>query len=141
MVFKLEDSLGFILSKVNGKMKNEFFQYLRQYDVTPEQWAVLCCLWEQDGITSKDIAEITCKDKPTTSRIIDKVLRKGLVIRRDHPEDRRAFHVCLTEKGWALKDELVPIANQLLEKATIGIDKKQMVELKKLLNKVYENVG
>ena len=42
MNFKLDDSLGFILSKVNTKLKNEFFQQLREYDVTPVQWAILC---------------------------------------------------------------------------------------------------
>ena len=59
MNFKLDDSLGFILSKVNTKLKNEFFQQLREYDVTPEQWAILCCLWEQEGITPKEIADLT----------------------------------------------------------------------------------
>jgi DNA-binding MarR family transcriptional regulator len=49
MNFKLDESLGFILNKVNTKLKNELLQRLKEKDVTPEQWAILNCLWEQEG--------------------------------------------------------------------------------------------
>ncbi len=55
MNFKLDDSLGFILNKVNTKLKNELFQRLKENDVTPEQWAILNCLWEQESITPKEL--------------------------------------------------------------------------------------
>ena len=55
MNFKLNDSLGFILNKVNTKLNNELFQQLKEYVFTPEQWAVLNCLWEQEGITPKEL--------------------------------------------------------------------------------------
>ena len=141
MNFKLDDSLGFILSKVNTKLKNEFFQQLREYDETPEQWAILCCLWEQEGITPKEIADLTCKDKPTTSRIIDKLIKKGFVIRNLHPIDKRAFQIFLTDDGWALREQLIPKANRLLEKATKGIAEVKVIELKKLLNQLYDNIS
>ncbi len=140
MDFKLNDSLGFILSKVNTKLKNEFLQQLREYDTTPEQWAILCCLWEQDGITPKEIADLTCKDKPTTSRIIEKLIKKGFVIRNLHPLDKRAVQIFLTDAGWDLREQLIPRASCLLEKATKGIAEDKVVELKKLLNQVYENI-
>lgn len=140
MDFRLEDSLGFILSKVNTKLKNEFFQRLREYDMTPEQWAILCCLWEKDGISPKEIAQMTCKDKPTTGRIVDKLIKKGFVVRTLHPTDKRAFQVFLTKEGIALHEQLVPIANQLLEKATNGIRANEVIGLKKLLNRLYENI-
>ena len=140
MNFKLDDSLGFILSKVNTKLKNEFFQQLRENDVTPEQWAILCCLWEQEGITPKEIADLTCKDKPTTSRIIEKLIKKGFAVRISHPIDKRAFQIFLTTDGRALREELIPKANYLLEKATRGIEEYKLVELKKMLNQLYDNI-
>ncbi|WP_122625999.1 MarR family winged helix-turn-helix transcriptional regulator [Lucifera butyrica] len=140
MRFKLDDSLGFILSKANIKLKNELFQRFKEYDITPEQWAILCCLWEQEGITPKELSDLTCKDKPNTNRILEKLIIKGLVVRNPHPVDKRAFQIFLTDKGRALREQLIPKANQLIEKATTGIEEHKVVELKKMLNQIYDNI-
>lgn len=140
MNFKLDESLGFILNKVNTKLKNELLQRLKEQDVTPEQWAVLNCLWEKEGITPKELSDLTFKDKPNTNRILEKLMIKGLVIRKSHPVDKRAFQLFLTESGWALREELIPKVKQLLAKATTGIEQHKVAELKKLLNQIYDNI-
>jgi DNA-binding MarR family transcriptional regulator len=140
MNFKLEDSLGFILNKVNTKLKNELFQQLKEADITPEQWAILNCLWEQEGITPKELADLTFKDKPNTNRILEKLIMKGLVVRNPHPLDRRAFQIFLTDSGWALREQLIPRVKKLLAKATAGIEPHKVAEMKNLLNQVYHNI-
>lgn len=140
MKFRLDDSLGFILNKVNTKLKNEFLQQLKENDVTPEQWAILCRLWEQEGITPKELSDLTCKDKPNTNRILEKLITKKLVVRNSHPVDKRAFQIFLTDSGWALREQLIPKANQLLEKATMGMEEHKVIELKKMLNQIYDNI-
>jgi DNA-binding MarR family transcriptional regulator len=140
MNFKLDDSLGFILSKVNTKLKNELFQRFKENNVTPEQWAVLNCLWEQEGITPKELSDLTFKDKPNTNRILEKLIIKGLVVRKSHPEDKRAFQIFLTDSGWALREQLIPKAKELLDKATTGIEEHKVTELKNMLNQIYDNI-
>jgi DNA-binding MarR family transcriptional regulator len=141
MEYKLEDSLGFILSRTNTKLKNKLFQRFNEYNITPEQWFVLNCLWTQEGLTPKELADIASKDKPNTNRILEKLQAKELIIRKPHPVDKRAYQIFLTDQGWALRDELVPKAIQLLAEATAGIDKHKVEELKKLLNQIYDNVN
>ena len=140
MNFKLEDSLGFILNKINTKLKNELFQQLKENDVTPEQWAILNCLWEKEGITPKELADRTFKDKPNTNRILEKLIVKGLVVRKPHPVDKRAFQIFLTDDGWALQAQLIPKVTQLLNKATAGIEQHKVAEMKIMLNQIYDNI-
>ncbi len=140
MEFNFEDSLGFILNRLNTKLKNELFKRLKEYDVTPEQWAVLNCLWAQEGITPRELSDIIYKDKPNTNRILEKLQIKEVIVKKPHSSDKRAFQIFLTERGWALKNELIPIVTQLLEEATIGIEKSKLLETKKLLNHVYDNL-
>lgn len=140
MDFRLDDSFGFILNKVNTKLKNELLQRLKEHDVTPEQWAILNCLWEQEGITPKELADLTFKDKPNTNRILEKLIVKGLVIRKAHPVDKRAFQIFLTESGRALREQLIPKVKQLLAKAATGIEPHKVAEMKKLLNQIYDNI-
>lgn len=140
MEFKLDDSLGFILSRTNTKFKNRLFQRFKEYDITPEQWSVLNCLWAQEGVTPKELADSIFKDKPNTNRILEKLEMKELIVRKPHPVDKRAYQIFLTNQGWALKDELVPKAMQLLEEATIGIEECKVEEMKKLLNQMFDNL-
>jgi DNA-binding MarR family transcriptional regulator len=138
--FKLDDSLGFILNRTNTKLKNEMFQRFKKYDITPEQWSVLNCLWVQEGATPKELADIIYKDKPNTNRILEKLQKKELIVRKPHLVDKRAFQIFLTDRGWALRNELIPIVMQLLEEVTIGIETDKVTEMKKLLNKMFDNL-
>ncbi|MBC9784328.1 MarR family transcriptional regulator [Heliobacterium chlorum] len=140
MDFKLEDSLGFILNKTNTKLKNKLLQRFSEYNVTPEQWSVLSCLWAQEGITPKELADMIFKDKPNTNRILEKLEIKELIVRKPHPVDKRAYQIFLTNHGRALRDELVPKAMQLIEEATMGIEKQKVAETIKLLNQIYDNL-
>lgn len=140
MDFRIEESLGFILSRTNMKLKNELFKRFSSFDVTPEQWSVLNFLWAKEGATPKELSDLICKDKPNTNHILEKLQLKELIIRKPHPADKRAYQIYLTERGRSLRDELVPIAVKLLEEATEGIDKPEVEELKTLLNLMFDNL-
>lgn len=140
MKFTLDDSFGFILNRTNTKLKNELFQRFKEYDVTTEQWAVLNRLWEQDGVTPKELADSIFKDKPNTNRILEKLQMKNLIVRKPHPVDKRAYQIFLTDRGLALREQLISKALLLLEEVTKGIEKHKVVEMKALLNQIYDNL-
>lgn len=139
--FKIEDSLGFIVNKVNGKLKLELLQQLKEYNITAEQWAVLNFLWVNDGITPKELSDLTFKDKPNTNRILDNLLKKELITKKSHPTDKRSFQIFLTDAGRDLKTLLIPKAVALLKKATNSIDKDKLKELKITLDQIYNNLS
>ena len=140
MKFSLDDSLGFILGRTALKMKNSFNQALKPHDITVEQWGLLNRLWEKDGVSQKELAEKSCKDQPNITRILDKLEEKGLIRREPDPDDRRAFLIYLTGDGKALKNKLVPIAHQTLERVLTGITAEETDQLKVLLNKIFNNL-
>ncbi|MDO7786621.1 MarR family winged helix-turn-helix transcriptional regulator [Desulforamulus aquiferis] len=140
MTFKLDNSLGYLLNRTNTRMKNNLLHHLRDYDVTPEQWAVLNRLWEKEVISPKELAELTSKDLPTIVRILSKLEKKGFITRKINPEDSRAYLIFLTIEGRELQGKLTPLALEALDKATRGLDKKQIEEFKVVLNKMFENL-
>ncbi len=141
MDFRLEESLGFILNKTNTKLKNQLFQRFKEDDITPEQWSVLTCLWQQEGVSPKELADLIYKDKPNTNRILEKLQVKGLILRKLHPTDRRAYQIYLTERGWAIKDKLIAKVTQLQDEVTAGMEQAQVEEMKRLLNHMYANLN
>ncbi|ACV63562.1 transcriptional regulator, MarR family [Desulfofarcimen acetoxidans DSM 771] len=140
MTFRLNNGIGFILNRTNTRMKNNLLHHFKDYDVTPEQWAVLNCLWEREGISPKELAELTSKDQPTTVRMLSKLEKKGFITRQVNPNDNRSYLIHLTSEGQELKDKLFPLAFQALDKALKGIDKKQIEEVKIVLNKIFNNL-
>lgn len=140
MGLRLINSLGFIVNRTNTRMKNNLLHHFKDYDVTPEQWAVLNCLWDQDGISPKELAELTSKDQPTTVRMLSKLEKKGFITRQVNPDDNRAYFIYLTSEGIELKDKLFPLALKAFDKAIKDIDKKQIEEVKIVLNKIFNNL-
>ncbi|MFB6468284.1 MarR family winged helix-turn-helix transcriptional regulator [Cytobacillus sp. Hz8] len=134
-------SLGFIVSLTSLKMKNNLARELEPFHVTPDQWALLQRLWEQDGITQKELADKCFKDQPTTTRILNKLEGKGLIKRLADQNDRRAFLIYLTSEGRRMKDPLKVSVQRALEKALSGFSESEKTELRGLLSRIINNLS
>ena len=137
---KFNSSLGFILYKTQGKLQNAFHQLLKDYDITPEQWGMLNCLLENEGVAPTEVAEMISKDKPNTIRIAAKLEKKGLVTYQASLIDKRSYLIFITEKGIQLLEEILPIKKNLNHQIVRGIPEEKIEELKGLLNKIYNNL-
>jgi len=109
--------------------------------LTPEHWAVLNRLWENDGLSQSEIADQTFKDKANITRILDVMERNGLIKRQRHEHDRRSFRIFLNDKGKQYKSYIIPFAQQVNQTALKNLNVEDIAELKKLLNKIYENLS
>jgi DNA-binding MarR family transcriptional regulator len=141
--FKFEYSIGFFVNRAAIRLKNELWQGFKAggFDITPEQWAVLNCLWEKDGQTQTEIADRIIKDKTNLTRMLDVMEREGLVERRPHETDRRSYRIYLKTKGKDLKAKLVPIAKKINEASVRGLSKKEIKTLKRLMNTINDNLS
>ncbi len=52
--------------------------------------------------TQVSLSELTQTDRKTMVTLVDDLERMGLVVRKVHPQDRRAHHVTLTDEGKTL---------------------------------------
>jgi len=140
--FKLDDSYGYLINLAAQRLKYELHQIFqaRGYDITPEQWAVLNRLWEQDGLSQVELAERTFKDKPSTTRILNLLEQKGIVLRRRDAEDGRVMHVFLTKAGKDLKEKLIPCAEEVLVKSGQNLTKEEVSQFKQILRKILANL-
>ncbi|WP_206098471.1 MarR family winged helix-turn-helix transcriptional regulator [Paenibacillus montanisoli] len=102
-------SAGFAIGLAYRKLSALLQQRLGEYDITTEQWSVLNQVYRTPGMIQKDIADRVGKDKPTTTRILDLLERKGLVLKQAGQQDRRSFLVFCTEQGASAMRETAPI--------------------------------
>jgi DNA-binding MarR family transcriptional regulator len=137
----LDDSIGFLMGVTYRKLSNLLHQRLKQYDITPEQWAVLSRVREQEGLIQKELAARSGKDKPTTTRILDALESKQLITKKPDTSDRRSLLVYITEKGNSLIEQTISIERQTLADATVGISKSDHDLLIQLLLQIGNNVN
>jgi DNA-binding MarR family transcriptional regulator len=57
---------------------------------------------EEGKLTIKQIAELLGRSMSVTSRLVDQLVERGLVSRREDERDRRAKRIAITESGRTL---------------------------------------
>lgn len=138
---QLEGTLGFILNVTGRNVSGAVDQALKPYAITHEQWAVIHFLHLEDGVTQRHLAERSKKDQPNITRILDLVEKKGFVQRVKKKEDRRSYLIFLTKEGKQLYKTLLPIVNQIFEKAMKDFSTEEEQLLRNLLYRINENLN
>lgn len=140
MSYTLEEATSFLISRIHARMKNVFLRKLKKYQITTEQWVLLAKLSEHDGISPTDLSLISLRDKPYTTRLIDKLAENKLIVKKASQDDRRSLLIYLTKQGAEIKKEIIPVADEINEWLVEGMDEKEVKQLKILLYKMYDNI-
>jgi MarR family transcriptional regulator, organic hydroperoxide resistance regulator len=96
---KPTECIFFQLAKASQNSVRFWGQRAAELGVTAAQAMVMRFLFDEDSITSKELGERVQLDSATLTGIIDRLEAQGLVQRAEHPDDRRAISVRLTEVG------------------------------------------
>ncbi len=139
----IQDSLGLIIYRTALALKSALQRCFKEsgIEITPEQWAIIRHLWEEEGLSQREIGEKAAKDKPNITRMLDALQQKRLIFRQPDPRDRRKFCVYLTREGKQLHDRLLPLAQSLRERVTQGLTQPEIDGIKEVLAKINQNIG
>ncbi|KFI11736.1 MarR family transcriptional regulator [Vibrio coralliilyticus] len=138
--FDRQSSFGWLINVVANDAAKTFDTELKKHGLTLALWPTLMCLWEEEGVTQRDIAQKSKVENSTTTRTLDKLENLGLVERQPDPNSRRAFRIYLTDEGRALKETLVPIPMAINQKLLSSLDPKERDEIIRLLQKMVAAV-
>ncbi|MBP1764033.1 MAG: transcriptional regulator, MarR family [Firmicutes bacterium] len=134
------DTIGFFISRTQSKLQKRFLQQLKPYGVTPEQWVLFARLSEKEGISPTELSKTSLRDKPYTTRLIDKLEDRGLIRREESQNDKRSSLIYLTKEGNELSKEIFSIITELNQWVIGTMSGEEVMQLKFLLNKLYAHV-
>ncbi|MBF2048652.1 MAG: MarR family transcriptional regulator [Elainella sp. C42_A2020_010] len=132
-------NLGYKVKLASQLMYRDFLERLEPYGLTPFHYLVLCCLWEEDGLSTSGIADKLKQLGATLTGVVDRMEERNLVYRERNPDDRRIVHIWLTEEGKRLMHVLPPIGAETINKATTGISKAEQEAVLQLLDQIIHN--
>lgn len=99
MSFLLHNSYAFWISRLASVMQDRFNKELETLDVTWPQWMVMNVLTHELAETPAHIAEQIGVDRSAVTRLVDRLEKKGLVIREHDGLDRRSIKIHITSPG------------------------------------------
>jgi DNA-binding MarR family transcriptional regulator len=92
------------------------FQLWAERGLTMPQARVMFTLIEHGERTAGELAEEVSVSPPTITGITDRLVKQGLVERREDPRDRRIVVLCLTDEGRKLTLEIAEKSRSYLGK-------------------------
>ena len=133
---ELNQCINFVLNRAQQSTHQHFKMKLAEYDVTPVQYGILACLWQNDAQAPGQIAANLSLDSSTITGILDRMEHKGLLKRTPDPNDRRALKVVLTDSGRALHNPIDKTIDEANAEVTQGLSEKERKTLVTLLGKL-----
>lgn len=142
--FQRERPVGFLLASLASTYERAFLLGLAAAgphgSITAADHAILRCV-VRGGATSTDIARMLSLSKQAVGKTINALEKRGYVARSRNTSDQRAQDVTLTEKGAALVEHSIRVAEALDRRAGEILGTSDLALLKALLLRIQEAGG
>lgn len=106
----LDQSIVHLLHRASQRASELFAKAAGPEGLTPRQFAVLAAAASKEGMSQTDLVKATGVDRSTLGQIVHRMAERGLLDRRQMPNDQRAFAVRPTDKGRQLIAQYTPLS-------------------------------
>jgi MarR family transcriptional regulator, organic hydroperoxide resistance regulator len=139
--YPASESIGLLMRIALFGLRSSFKAELAKHGVPWSVWYYLRVLWECDGISQRDLTERVGVMQPNTVSALQTMLKAGWVTIARGKTDRRRTLVSLTPKGRRLMRRMLPEIREVVRPFLLeGFSDREEAELRRLLNKVCDNV-
>jgi len=133
-------SVGYLVRQTHRAFTRSLQARIAPHGVSIGMWFFLRALWQEDGISQRELSDRVGMMEPTTASALNTMERRGFVRRLRNRTDRRVVNVFLTERGRALKRELLPLAAEVNDVALRGVAGQELTRLRAVLEKLQANL-
>jgi MarR family transcriptional regulator for hemolysin len=115
-------------------------QRLQSSSQTQPRWRALAWARMKPGISQQEMARRMQVSGPTLARILDGLEKKGLIVRRTDPRDRRLKEVYLDEKAHELVSEISLKVASVRDEVLGDISEEEMRSFLSTLSKIRKGL-
>lgn len=133
----LETLLGYNARRAALTVIAVFLRQMEPFGLRPVDFSVLTLIAHNPGVTSRQICAALDILPPNLVGMIKSLQKRGLIMRKPHPTDRRAVGLHLTAEGKRLQAEAQATASVLEQNVAGTITTDELATLNHLLRKIY----
>ncbi len=115
-------SLLLQLKQAERRIELGLLPLLEEFELTIEQWRVMSALHEEPGLPMTTLAENAVLPPASLTRHVDKLVERGLVLRRMHHDDRRRVVAALSPVGLTVAARISGEERRIAPAAIVGSD-------------------
>ena len=138
--FPLAESSGFLVRDANRAFQRLLERRIAPHGVTRGQWYFLRVLWEEDGLSQRELSARVGMMEPTTVIALRGMEKAGLIRRVRGIDDRRVTRVHLTPKARRLRGGLLQISQGVNDRGAEGIDPAELARFRRIIARMTENL-
>ncbi len=135
------DRLAHLIKDATRGLSRALQLRLAEHSVSFGHWTFLRILWDSDGLTQRDLSERAGLMEPTTYSALLAMERLGYVERRRQPDSKKKVYAFLTPRGHALRNVLVPLAEEVNEIAVAGVRPEAISAAREMLLTMIHNLA
>ncbi|MBP6126196.1 MAG: MarR family transcriptional regulator [Leptotrichiaceae bacterium] len=128
------------IRQINGRIMNKILSEKNISAFNGEQGRILHVLWEEDGISIKELSFKTGLAVSTLTKMIDRMEEANLIKRIPDKKDRRKILIKLTEYTNSLKGVYDEISQKMTDYSYDGFSENEIETMERLLKKMLNNV-
>jgi len=133
------ENLVSLIKRLHLSLRRVYDDAFAAQKITGPQANVLRHIWQQDGIELRTIQERLRITSATLTGIVDGLVERELVDRRQSGEDARVKQLFLTERGRLVSDELGTILPRLEHRLLEGFSSAEQALLRDWLERMGRN--
>jgi DNA-binding MarR family transcriptional regulator len=134
-------SPAFLLAQVGAHAATQFGKKLDEVKLTRPHAGVLRVIAARPGLSQQDLASVLSVVPSRLVILVDELEERGLVERRDHPEDRRVYALYLTQRGGQAMADIGRIARAHNDATCAALSAEERAQLAGLLERIAVEQG
>jgi DNA-binding MarR family transcriptional regulator len=138
--FALDQHLFFWFTQVLDRRDRNLADALKSYGLRAPEWRVLASLHARHRLSMSELADLTSIERTTLSRTVDRMVRKGWVVRLSDTSDARVTRLAPTAAGERLFVRIWPEVHRLNEAAVAGIPEPLVATVRLVLEGMRRNL-
>ena len=134
------DQIVAILTRTFAELETKALQESELANLSMKQIVYLDTIARMQSPTFSDLAKQLDVSKPSVTVIVQKLAQKGYVQKVQSMEDKRTYHILMTEKGRALAAIHDNLHQKIAQHFTAVLDEAELHQLGRLLHKALKDV-
>ncbi|RPE66661.1 DNA-binding MarR family transcriptional regulator [Pacificibacter maritimus] len=127
----------FWFSQINAAYTNVLERRIKAYGIDIPRWRAMMSLYEDQYLSVSEIAEFSAQKLNTTTKVVQRMMKDGLVSTRVRPQDGRVTEVCLTDKGEKLRKQAFTEAQAVFDATFSELSEGEIQDLNTTLSRLH----
>lgn len=129
-----------LVPRLFGVLESAHDRALAKFDLTVRQASILASCDIGEASTQAELARIYSLEASSINRLVERLVKKGFLVRHRSKADRRQVFLRITEPGKKCLWEAIPFAVEVARVAWRGVTEQEKRAFESLVNKVVRNL-